>query len=72
VFIDRREVERGERVLAVLKIVTNAQEVDDREQRDDTNERPDDRQDDEDAAVQRLTGYEWRRGSTRRASRLRL
>jgi hypothetical protein len=66
-FIDRREVEGGECLLAVFEIVANAQQVDDREQRDGTDECPDNRQDDEDSAPQRLTGCGWRRGTTRRA-----
>jgi hypothetical protein len=70
-FIDRREVNGGERLLAVFEIVANAQQIDDRDKRAETDERPDDRQDDEDAAPQRLTGCGWRRGTTRREWRPR-
>ena len=69
--VDSVEVERGERVLAAGEVVANAEEVDYREQRDETNKRPGNRQDNGDAAAQRFTACDWRRGTIPRASQLR-
>jgi hypothetical protein len=71
VLIDRREVESGEGLLAMLKIVPNSQEVQDCEERDETEDRPEYRQGDEDAATQRLTGCDWRREQAPRVSQRR-
>jgi hypothetical protein len=71
VFVDRREVEIGQGLLAMLEVVAYAQEVDNREQQEDTDERPGNRQDDEDAAAQRLMGCGGRRGTDPRGWRRR-
>ena len=61
VFVDRCEVEVRQGLLTLLEVVAYAQEVEDREQRDDTDERPGDGQDGGEAAAQRLTACDWRR-----------
>ncbi len=66
VLIDGREVQLRDCLLAAFEVVANTEKVNRPEQRDETEERPDDRQDDEDAATQRLMRCDWRRGSTRR------
>ena len=59
--VDGREVERREGLLATFEIAADPQEIENCEEREESETRPGHRQDDEDAAAQRLMACGLRR-----------